>query len=133
SRIDTPRRASRMPPSRATAEPHPRAALKLVLQRVSRLVLAAVPETAALPIGELDLDRMLCVREKNLLEPPCERAVRDPCRNLVVDAERALVEVRRADRAPDAVDRHDLLMEQRLLVLEQADAALEQRAKVPVG
>src|SRR5690606_11498359 len=66
------------------------------------------------------------------LELPRERGVRKARRDLVVDAERALVEVCRADRAPDAVDRHHLLMQQSPLKLEDSHSAGEKLAEVAV-
>src|SRR5690606_1495448 len=107
-------------------------ASELVLERIGRLVLTAMPEAASPPLGQPDLDRMLGVREEDLLVPLREVLVRQTRRDLVVDAERALVEVGRADRAPDAVDGHHFLVQQRSLILEDADAALEELAEVAV-
>src|SRR5690606_6929624 len=99
--------------------PYPilRRASELILQRIRRPVDALVPTAAPAPLRQLDLDTVLGVGEKDLLEPGGQRLVWKAGSNLVVDAERALVEVGRSDRAPHAVDRHDLLVQQRLLIL----------------
>ena len=44
----------------------------------------------------------------------------------IVDAERALIEIRGADGAPDAIYGDDFLVHQSFLVLEKSHTALEQ-------
>ena len=52
---------------------------------------------------------------------------------LVVELERAVVEVRGADRRPQAIDHDHLLMQERAVVLVQLDAGGEQLLEVPVA
>ena len=54
-------------------------------------------------------------------------------RDLVIDLEGSVVKVARSEGAPDAVDDHDLLMQERFLVLEEADPSVEERSVIMVG
>ncbi len=73
-------------------------------------------------VSSLSSTQSLAVALEDFLETPGEGGIADSERDLVVGLERAVVEVARADGAPDAVDRHHLLMQQARVVLEDAHA-----------
>jgi hypothetical protein len=52
--------------------------------------------------------------------------------NFVIDLEGAVVEVRGSDRAPSAVYRHHFLVQERLLILEDAHAASKELREITV-
>src|SRR5688572_31454408 len=72
--------------------------------------------------------RQLGIRLNPLLYPRTICPSRRSSDLLVVDLEGAVLEVGRADRGPTAVDRDDLLLQERALVVVQLDASLHQRA-----
>src|SRR4051812_20627693 len=85
----------------------------LVFQQVGSVVAAAVPQAAARPAARLELDAVLGVAQEHGLELGGEVLALAAERELVVDLERAVVEVARADRAPGAVDGDHLLVQER--------------------
>ena len=97
---------------------------KLLVEQVQRAVLQLVPRTAPDPRVVASARCIRAHRARRSLRS-CLASVAscDAEGDFVVDLERAVVEVARADGAPDAVDGHHLLVQQRLRVLEDAHAA----------
>ena len=60
-----------------------------------------------------------------LIQPLGRRRIQKTERYLVVDLERPVVEIGRADGAPDAVDRHHFLVKQCGGILEEPDAVAQ--------
>lgn len=87
-------------------------------------------EPALAPRIELDLRAAGKVLLEYLFQSLGGHSVGDPERDLVVGFERPIVEVARPDRAPHAIHGHDLLVQQRVGILEQAHAAPEQLFEV---
>ncbi len=85
-----------------------------------------MPGAAPLPGNEAQLDTIVRIALEDGLEAFRHPGIVNAERDFVVDLERAIVEIARADRAPDAVDGDHLLMEQRLLIFEDAHAGGEQ-------
>src|SRR5687767_14072391 len=98
-------------------------ALKLLVEKIKHVVLELVHRPSLLPLPEVELHAVLRIALEYLLQLLRELRVPESERNLVVDLERAIVEIRRAERAPHAVDRHHFLMQQRLRIFEYAHAA----------
>src|SRR3954447_7728512 len=92
-----------------------------------------MPKRPLLPLVEMPLDGEAAIRLEGRGELRGERWIEDAHADLVVELERAVVEVRRADARPDTVDDHDLLMDQRALKLPDLYAALQQRAELMVA
>src|SRR6187401_3106235 len=102
------RARSRAPSARRSATRPPSTALQHLVEEVERAVFRAVHEAALLPVGGVQLLAVRAVGLEDLLQLLRQRAVEEAERDLVVGLERAVVEVARAHRAPDAVDRHHL-------------------------
>src|SRR5687768_1000011 len=98
-----------------------RGILKLSAQQIAGAVEHPVPEGAAAPGFALELDAVFRVFFEGILELGGDPLVDDPDSRLLVDVEGAVVQVRAPDMGPEAVDDHDLLVNQRLLVLVEAD------------
>ena len=105
---------------------------KLLVEQIEEVVLELVENASPGPRLELELDAVLEVALENQLELARERSIEEADRDLVVDLEGAVVEVGGADRAPHAVDGHDLLMQQGLGVFEDAHAAGEELVEIAV-
>src|ERR1700737_4368814 len=93
-------------------------------------ILQLVPKWAILPLVEVPLLCILHVVFERSLQPGGDGRIDDPHRDLIVQLKRSIVEVRRSDARPLAVHDEDLLMEQRSLVLEHADATLQQSPEI---
>src|SRR5581483_2263820 len=109
-----------------------RARSELVLEEVGGVVAAAVPQAAARPAARLELDAVRGVAVEHRPENEREPLARAAHGDLVVDLEREVVEVARADRAPGADDSQHLLVQERALVFENAYARGEEDVEVAV-
>src|SRR2546430_8549645 len=101
--------------------------LQLRAKREGRGVVHLVVPRPRLPLLEAHLAGVLHVVEEGVAQFLGELAAGEADGDLVVALERAVVEVRRADARPDAVDDDHLLMQQRVLVLVNLDRSEERR------
>ena len=102
-------------------------ASKLLVQQVRETLVCAVEHGAPLPFLELQLAAVAQVLLERGLELRRDAGVEDADADLLVERERARVEIGGADVRPDFVHDDDLLVQQRRLELVQPDTGFEQR------
>src|SRR5687767_9164063 len=83
---------------------------KHFVEEVKGLVDEPMPPAAPAPLLQLDLAASRHILLENGVHPPRRGGIHEPERDLVVRFEGPVVEIRRADCAPAAVDRHHLLV-----------------------
>ena len=100
---------------------------ELLVQQISEPLVGAVVYGAPPPLLELELAAESQILLESRLELRRDARVEQPHADLLVQSERARVEVRGADVRPDLVHDDDLLMEQRGLELVEPHTGFEQR------
>src|SRR6476661_1949542 len=87
------------------------------------------PDTTFPPLVERETFTVSHIGQKRFLEFTRHRSIVDAYVAFFVMGKRSIVEVRRANRRPDAVDHHGFVMQQRAVVLEYRDIRLEKLAE----